>query len=49
MKEKKDYRKDTLCTANVAQQKDCKNYAQHDGVKYPICKHWGLAGICEAE
>ena len=49
MKEKKDYQRDTLCTANKYQEKDCKNFKPYESFvcRYPnICKFQGVGTVC---
>lgn len=46
---KKDYRKDTLCTANKYQEKDCKHFKPYESFvcRYPnICKFQGIGTVC---
>ena len=44
-KHKQDYRKDTLCTADIFQEKDCIGFKSMAGSG--MCKHQGLGFACE--
>jgi hypothetical protein len=45
--EKQDYRKYTLCTADIFQEKDCAGFKSLAGSG--MCLHQGLGFACEAE
>jgi hypothetical protein len=46
-KQKQDYRKDTLCTADIFQEKDCIGFKSMAGSG--MCMFQGLGFVCEAE
>ena len=45
-KQKQDYRKDTLCTADIFEEKDCAGFKSMAGSG--TCLHQGLDFACEA-
>ena len=46
-KQKQDYRKDTLCTADIVEEKNCAGFKSLAGSG--MCLHQGLGFVCEAE
>ena len=44
-KQKQDYRKDTLCTADIFEEKDCAGFKSMAGSG--MCMFQGLGFVCE--